>query len=240
MPVNGAEVTTAMSVAQATDYGAPLRYDVNFTIRVWLDADGQTAITTRENKFRAALQKQNQNFILYTDDNKPSSASIMVDQTANGTRVTSVSNPEAQGAEFVNRRTVVFVVNAQYHVADTERAVVSWQETLTIVGNGGPRRSWRFPVGPPPAKGIRQIITPYSLVRAVQAGRGVGYAARPNAPAMLFPAYRVNESETYGFDAPQLMGVGYDPVNFGISWSYTFERGDGPLVGFPRLPPGVI
>ena len=148
---------------------------------------------------------------------------------------------QVMGAEFVNRRTIVFSVAAEYHVLNSERAVVSWQETITIQGNGGPRKGWRFPVGPPGAKGQRQVITPYSLVRATQSGRGVGYGARPKPAAFAFnKIYCVNELETYGFEAPELMGVGYDPVNYGVSWSYVFERGDGPLAAVPKLPPGVV
>lgn len=237
MPVNGAEVTSQMSVVEATDWGMPLRYQMAYTVRVWFDGVGQLALTKSENDFRAALLKRDQDFVLFTDSGAQSSCKLLVKDTASGTRVTSISTPEAQGGEFVTRRTIAFTVVAEYDVTDSKNAVVSWQETVTVIGNGGPRRSWRFPVNAP---AVRQIVAPYSLVRATQSGQAVGYKVRPRKPLPLFPDYVVNEAESLTVVTPRYMGVGREPVDWPVSWSYTFERGDGPLVGLPRLPPGVI
>lgn len=236
-PVNGAEVTSQMSVAEATDYGLPLRYLVAYTIKVWLDGDGAAALSLAEVRLRSALMTHNQDFVLYSDSGSATSSAVYARQSANGTRVVSISAPEAQGGEYVNRRTIAFTVLAEYHVANAQNAVVSWSEAVSIVGNGGPRRVWRFPINGP---AVRQQITPYSLVRATQSGQAVGYLRRVPKPAPLFPLYMVHEAESATFQTPKYMGPTGAPVDWPTSWSYTFERGDGPLAGVPKLPPGVI
>ncbi len=236
-PTNGAEVTSQTSVAEATDWGMPLRYQVAYTVVVWLTGDTQAELSQLELGLRAALLRRNQDFALFTDAGAASSAAFYAKDSATGTKCVSISTPEAQGGEFVNRRTVQFVVVAEYHVADSENAIVSWVETVQIVGNGGPRKAWRYPINAP---GIRQVISPTSPVRATQSGQAVGYLRRPVRPPPLWPDYLMNESDTKGTGAPRYMGPTGPPVDYPVTWSYTFERGDGPLTGVPRLPPGVI
>lgn len=241
LPVNGAEVTSQMRVSQATDGGLPLRYEVTYAVLVELLGSGQADLSNQERALRAALLVPNQDFVLKTDAGAASSAAILAAQTASGTRVTAISAPEAQGAEFVAQRTLAFQVVAEYHVAGADRAVVAWEEAVQIVGTGGPRRVWRQPlVGP----GIRQQVSTHSLVRATQSGRAVGYRARPSAPLPLFPVYEVFEQRAVSRQSPRDLSGGFGGpasyVDYGIAWSYTFERGDGPLVGVPNLPPGVI
>lgn len=235
LPANAAEVTAQLSVTQFTDGGAPLRYLVAWNVLGYLEGTGQADLSAKEAAFRAALLKPGQDFGLYLDSGAMSCEGVVSARTVTGTRVVNVSAPEAQGAEFVNRRTIGFTVTAELDVANTARAVVSWAETVTVQGNGGPRRAWCFPVNGP---AFRQVVAPYSLVRATQSGAAVGYRARPAKPRPLFPDYLVNEAVTGSVATPQLLGGGY--VNYPVQWSYTFERGDGPLVGMPLLPPGVL
>lgn len=234
-PVNGAEVTSNLTVTAANSWGVPLRYMVAYNVLCYLTGSGQADLSKKELAFRAALLKPNQDFILRTDAGGVSSAAILNDQTASGTRVVSISTPESKGAEFVNRRTIAFTVTAEYHVKDTARAVVSWTETVSITGTGGPRRSWRFPIN---AKAIRQVVTPFSLVRAVQQGQAIGYLARPFAPRLLWPAYEVFDARQLSYGSAERFGDTF--INFPVSWAYQYERGDGPLVGVPLLPPGVL
>ncbi len=212
-----------------------MRYLVAYNVLLTLYGSSQDDVSRKEAAFRAALLVPNQDFVLTTDTGKVSSAAILSKDTASGTRVVSISTPEAKGAEFVTRRTIGFTVTAEYHVANTANAVVSWQEAITIVGNGGPRRSWRFPINAPP---VRQTLTPYSLVRMTQTGQAVGYQARPIKPNPLYPQYIVNDAIQTTIASPERFGNGF--VNWPIQWAYTFERGDGPLVGLPLLPPGVL
>jgi hypothetical protein len=237
MPVNGAEVTSQMQVIESTEWGAPLRYALAYNVRVWLEGDSQASLSRAELAFRAALMQRDKDFILYTDSGARSSACILVRDTASGTRVVNIGTPEAQGGEFVNRRTVTFTVVAEYHVNDAANAVVSWRESLTIIGNGKARRVWRFPINGP---AIRQTIAPASLVRAIQQGQAIGYLKRPKKSRLLFPDYLVHDQVQETSESPRFMGVGFDMVDYPVSWQYVFERGDGPLVGVPNLPPGVI
>jgi hypothetical protein len=235
LPVNGAEVTSQTTVCEATDYGAPLRYLVAYQVVVYLIGSGQAQLSLLEIALRTELSKGGKDFVLLTDTGQVSSAAILNSQTASGTRVVSISTPEAQGAEFVTRRTIAFVVTAEYHVANSDRAVLTWSESVSILGNGGPARRWRFPVNAP---GIRQTVTPSSLVRATQQGHGVGYRVPPRKPLPIWPDYQVNEAALGTIETPKFIGNDY--VNYPVSWSYQFEHGDGPLVGTPGLPPGVL
>ena len=234
-PVNGAEVTSALTVSATTSYGAPLRYLVAYNVIAYLTGSGQDALSVVEDRFRAELMKPGKDFVLRTDSGKVSSAAILSKDTASGTRVISISAPEAKGGEFATRRPIAFTVTAEFHVADTRRAVVAWTETVSIVGTGGPRRAWRFPIN---GRAVRQVVTPYSLVRATQQGQAVGYLARPTKPKPLFPAYEVFDARAGSVTSPELFGSEY--INWPVQWAYTFERGDGPLVGLPLLPPGVL
>lgn len=235
MPVNGADVTSTLAVVDSTQAGRPLRYVVAYNVTTWLDGTGQADLSQKELAFRAALLQPKKNFILKTDAGGASSAAIYTDRTATGTRVVSISTPVAQGAEFVNRRTISFTVTAEYDVADAANAVVSWTETVSIQGTGGPRRAWRFPINAP---AVRQVLTPNSLVVVTQQGQAVGYLKRPPKPAYLFPAYLVYDQPVTTIGTPTYLGNEF--VNWPIAWAYRFERGDGPLVGAPALPPGVI
>lgn len=240
LPVNGAEVTSQMRVAQAAEGGQPLRYEVTYSVTAWLDGSGQADLSNKERAMRAALLTPNRDFVLKTDAGTASSAAIYAAQTAGGTRVVSIAAPEAQGAEFVSQRTLAFQVVAEYHVSGAERAVVAWEESVQIVGTGGPRRVWRMPLAGP---GVRQQVSTHSTVRATQSGRAVGYRGRPDAARPLFPLYEALEQRIIARSSPRNLGgfSGSDEyVDYGIAWSYAFERGDGPLVGLPGLPPGVL
>ena len=234
LPVNDAEVTSAYTLI-TSDWGqTPLRYECLYSVRVVLLASGQAALTKEEKAWRDRLMTPNKDFVLKQDSGAASSAAIFVKDTMSGTRVMNIRAPESQGAEFVKRRTITFDIAATYKVKNSGAAIVSWTESVVIIGNGGPDRQWRFPLN---AVARREILSPTSLVRAVQSGSAVGHTSRPFRPLPIWPDYQVNPQDTKGIDTPMWMGREF--VNYPIRWQYTFERGDGPLIGLPSLPSGV-
>lgn len=233
--VNAAEVTNDTQ-ATISPQGLPLRYTSTYFVKAVIDGTSQSDLSNKEAALRIALARPKQDFILRTDSGAASSAAIISQATMSGTRVRGIKFEEAQGGEFVNRRTVRFVIDAEYLIANAANAIVSWTETVRITGTGGPRMVWRYPIN---AAGVLQEVSPFSPVMATQSGQAIGHTRRPNAPAPLWPwPILKNESVTLGSNAPEFLGQAY--INFGIDWSYSFERGDGPLFGVAGLPPGVV
>jgi hypothetical protein len=233
LSVNGCEVTNRTE-AVLSDFGQPVRYKTAYDVLAYIDGSGQAALSAAELKFRANLAVPYQDFKFYCDDGSLSSMSLASAATMTGLKVTNISFEEAQGGEFVNRRTAKFTVEGEYLIISARFAVISFQESLSIVGNGGPRRRWRFPMN---AAAIRQVVSRGSLVRATQSGKMVGHTTRPVRPRPIFPLYVVNEADTSGFESAKQIGRAL--IDWPVSWTYTFERGDGPLIGFPNQAPGV-
>jgi hypothetical protein len=232
-PVNAAEVTSrSRTVFSYT--GRPIRYILTYDVLATLFADGQKALSTEEDKLRTALYTPYKNLILKTDAGSASSANLINNKSITGVRL--VSGPdfgEAKGGEFVNRRTASFSMEAEYILKGTENAVISWQESVTIVGNGGPDRFWRFPLNANP---IRQQKTPYSLITATQQGQATGHTRRPTRPLPMWPDFLVNPSDTTGGGTPEPKGLAF--LNWPIQWAYQFQSGiTGSMIGFPSLPP---
>jgi hypothetical protein len=230
-PSDAAEVTSRTET-EFSYSGRPIRYRVTYSINVTLLADGQTALSVQENLLRDALSIPYQDFSLLTDAGQPSSATLLNRNSATGVRL--VSGPdfkEAQAAEFVNRRTAEFELAAEYIIKGAENAVVSWTESVSIVGDGGPRRFWRFPMNADP---IRQVLAKRSLVRATQSGSAVGHTRPPPRPLPIWPDFKVSEGQGKVDDTPDPKGRAY--LNWPVKWSYAFESGF-PLVGLPSLPP---
>jgi hypothetical protein len=205
-----------------------------YSVEVVIDGNGQAELSAKEFYWRNALASPNRDFVLKQNSGAASSAAIFVRDTMSGTRVANIACNEATGGEFVNRRTIRFQVHATYKVKNSDGAVVAWQESIVIVGNGGPDYQWRFPVN---AGAIREMISPTSLVRATQSGMAIGHTIRPFRPNPIWPVYMKNIEDVKGIDTPQFAGREY--INYPVRWSYTFERGDGPLIGLPNLPSGA-
>jgi hypothetical protein len=231
-PTNAVEVTSS-SRTEFSSFGRPVRYVVTYDCSGVVDGEGQAELTRAEDALRAALLTPYQDLMLKTDSGGNSSAGMISKNSLSGVRL--VSGPdfrEAQGAEFVTRRTFSFSMQAEYMIRGAENAVISWTETVSITGNGGPRRNWRFPLNTTP---IRQEVTKYSLVRATQSGSAVGHTKRPTRPLPIWPLLMVNEADTKSYEDPESKGQAY--INWPVRWSYQFEVGGQQLAGFPNLPP---
>lgn len=233
LPVNGADVTTQVTAVAYSAAGNPIRYGQTVAVVAWLDGEGQAALAAKEAALRAALARPHQDLLWRLDSGALSPVSMADVGSLSGNRV--VTGPtfqnEARDGEYVTQRTARFEVYAEYGVANSQAAVTRWSELVTVTGDGGPDRRWRFPLN---ARPVRVVVSPFSLVTAVQSGEGFGHLVRPNPPPPLFPAYLVRNRSSTGRIAPTPVGRG--SVNPGTRWSYVFEA-DGPLVGNPTPAP---
>lgn len=97
-----------------------------------------------------------------------------------GTRIVARSFPKGEGAELVNRRSFSFTVQAIYAAAGNED-LISWQEQVEVIGNGGPDFFVLQGTGSPVA-----IITATNTpVKIRQSGMAVGYAGYPIPPGYV-------------------------------------------------------
>lgn len=228
-----ADVTSRTRIGERSVRDVPVSYITALDITVTMYGSTQAALSVLEAQLRSILtQTPRKDVTLRMTSGVPSSMALANARSISGVRL--VSGPDfkkSQGSEFVNHRTASFTMEAEYPIVNTANAVLSWTETVSIVGNGGPDRKWRFPLN---ARPIRQTITEYSLVRATQTGQAVGWLKLPSAPLPLWPGLEVNPGHSVARDSPEPRGQG--DVKYPVRWSYTFESG-GPLVGLPSLAP---
>jgi hypothetical protein len=217
-----------------SDSGRPVRYVTRVNVSGWLEADGQAALSTLEASLRNALATPYQDLKFLTDDGRVTATSLLNASSLSGVRV--VDGPTfdgTSGAEYATLRQFRFEAEAEYLVRSASAAVLSFQESVSVTGDGGPRLRLRVPVNASII--IPQVVTPRSVVRAVQSGQAVGHLGYPAAPPPLWPRpiYQGDQSDVQR-QSPRRLGLAF--VEYGIAWRYAFES-DGPLVGAPNLPP---
>lgn len=232
-PTNAAAVTSRVEVIQSGN-GRPIRQKMYLDVTASIYGDGQAALTLQENAVRLALSQPYFDIRLKQDSGADSALRLLQNSSLSGTRVTSGPNfTDAQGPEYVKVRTLDFTAEAEFLLPNSN-VVISWVETVGYVGNGGPVRRYRYPVGGISLDPIRQIVTPRSLITYTQSGESVGHLGYYD-PVMLFNrAYLVNEREAVQRRTPKPIGRSW--VEYSLSWNYIFEIPFKVLVG-QYLPP---
>jgi len=232
-PVSSATIATATR-AVLSDTGRVVRYVVRAQVEGALAGADQAANILLEAALRAALQVQYQDLRLLADTSPVVTATGLINATSlSGVRIVegpNFANPYG-GAEFATIRGFAFAAEAEYLAPDGAGAILSFAESLSITGDGGPTTRWRRPVNGPP---VLQVIYPSSTVTAVQRGRAVGHTAAPPIPFPLWPEFEQTDRRVIEVDSPKRLGQGL--IEYGVSWTYQFEA-DRPLVGFPGIPP---
>ncbi|MDB5308146.1 MAG: hypothetical protein JWO38_2348 [Gemmataceae bacterium] len=232
MPINGATTTSRVRPVLASS-GRPIRYVAQIEVKVWLIGNGQADLTAQENTLNAALLVPYQNLVLYQDTGFPTGTNLINPASISGVRVVEGPSYEndARDGEYVTQRTCRFVCEAEYVVPGAAAAMLSFTESVSINGTGGPVFRWRPLINAPP---VRQIIYPASTVKATQAGSAVGHLGYPPVPPPLWPDVEMVDQRSVTAGSPRRLGQGF--VEWPVQWRYTFEA-YGPLVGLPSLPP---
>lgn len=230
---NGCDITSRTRLI-TSESGRPIRYLTRCSVAGWLEADGQAAISTAEAALRAALRINYVDLKFLTDSGAATATSLINSQTYSGVRVVDGPNFEGrEGAEYATVRQFTFDVEAEYLIADAANAVLSFTETVSISGDGGPRTILRTPINTPVL--VRQIVSQKTPVRATQSGRAVGHTRYPSAALPIWPRpIFLGDQSTVTRENPRQLGLGY--VEYPIAWNYAFES-DTPLVGAPGRPP---
>ncbi len=232
-PVNGCDLTSRTRLV-TSDSGRPVRYVTRVDVEGELEGDGQAALSAQEAALRAALLINYVDLAFRSDSGGVTAVSLLNSASLSGVRV--VDGPifaGSDGAEYATLRRFSFTVEAEFVIANAANAVLSFTETLSITGDGGPDTILRIPINVPLL--VRQQISPRTPVFATQTGRAVGHTKYPPVPGPLWPRPTLQGKRTQiNRENPRQLGLAC--VEYPVSWSYQYES-DVPLVGVPGLPP---
>jgi hypothetical protein len=192
-----------------------------------LIASTQAAIKTAIDELIAAYADDGKDAGLYHDDDSVSSHFLDSSASLGGVRVVSgPSFPRGDGAEYATGRDFTIVLEADFPVSGEQLS--SFQESLRIVGTGGPRFAVVEVLNGLPQP---QLVQQRTSVVATQSGRAVALSAYPLVPPPIFPVFELQDRREIGQGSPTLNGNEF--VNFPVSWVYHFHA-PGPLFARPN------
>ena len=235
-PVNGVD-TTSHTRLVLSDHGRPLRYVFGVNVTAYLDGSGQADLTAKETLLRAQLLVPYVNLVLKQDSGAASATALVSNNSLSGVRVVDGPHFENQAGdgEYVVQRVARFTVEAEFLIPSGANAVVRFSESVSITGTGDAEVAWRYPVN---ARPVRQIVRPYTTIKATQRGTIVGHRAYLNPPPPLWPDAELKHlRKPADKESPRRIGPGAGGlVDFPVSYEYVFESGV-PLIGLPTPPP---
>jgi len=157
-----------------------------------------------------------------------------------GTQVQSFSwlpgfdGARGSGAEGILRRTFHLVMYGD-NIVTSDTDLMSWQETLSATGDGGPRI---VPVGSLNGLVQAQQVQSFTPYFATQSGFAVGLTNYPFSPLPLYAGqpnvFYFPESANIALVSPKSLGINLN-TGYGIRWSFRCWS-PFPLLGTPILP----
>jgi hypothetical protein len=195
---------------------------------------GVADLSNWEGQVRDALAVPYDDIYLAADDGSPTASRLTNPASISGVVVSDGPHfPERTTPEWVRVRTVRFTGVAEYVFRGAENALVSFAQTISITGNGGPMRRWRIPVNE--YDPIRQRVSKGSIVRLVQSGAAIGHLGYPDPPAPLWDRdLLVNEAEAVTKEVGKPIGKAW--VENVTRWNYIFENNKPLNAAIPLLP----
>ena len=153
---------------------------------------------------------------LFEDDGTRTVYFLDTNTAIGGVKVVKFAFIDGRGASYVTH--LRFAVTLQAEFPDAVANLMSWNETLSFVGDTGPQFAWSFPlVGTP----VRQIVTQKTTQRITQSGFAVGYLRREFAPPPRWPQYVLPDQKKVSSGTPEANAGRFE--GFPVSWSYEFE-----------------
>lgn len=173
------------------DKGAAIGHSVTWEINGRLVAASQAALFTAMEDLENAYSVNNKNISFETTDGTVIHQ-IKLAQTGQGIKIASFVWPMGQDAVLATFADYQIMVKAEVALVGSGpggNSLLSFQEAISIVGTGGPRRVVREMLNGPP---IEQIVSSFTLGRATQSGTATGWNSYPNPGIVIFPAYLIN------------------------------------------------
>lgn len=177
-------------------------------------AAGQAAIESRRREIEQAYALEGQRATLYSDAGSPT---YQLDSPL-GVRVLDLTWLQEDGkAHYATGLPFRITLEAENTIDDGD-TLVSYVETVTRVGTGGPRVLWpELDNGP----AIPQIVASNPNVVIVQEGEAVGSLAYPAFSLPLFLPPNLDEAGMIqSRSTPRVDGLGL--TDWPIRWQYTF------------------
>lgn len=220
-------VSESLSSEHGIVYAIRERWDIEGRLQIsdqGTAAANQAAMTTAIDALVEAYSQNGRDIGLYTDAGVLTSHSMKSSATRSGVRVVQPpSFPDGRGAEYSTYRTYTLAVEAEF-TPSGGGTLVSWSETISFQGTGGPRWGYLEPINGPPQQ---QMFSQTSTQWAYQRGRAVNRGDFSPVPSPRWPTQEHGDLRDIQFEVPA--------DNSGrriTTWSYVFEA-PGGLGGLP-------
>lgn len=177
-----------ISISKRTNYTNLVPQNVVHTwnVKGKKHAASQSALTTALIALEAAV-RDGQDIGLYLDDQATLTAHYLVNSRAlGGNRIVEpVHYPLGDGgkdAQYSTYRDWAFTLEATYAISD--RAMISFEETIEFEGDGGPRTVWlETAIGLPQ----EQTVSQFTSYKAIQSGSAKQLGSYPTYPGPIWP-----------------------------------------------------
>jgi hypothetical protein len=181
-------------------------------------ADTQAELRTAIEALGAAYDRDYYDAGLYHDDGVRSAHGLDNSSSINGVRVHGLSYPNGGDGEYATGRTYSITLQADY--LNLEDSIYSFEESIHLVGTGGPR--WELvprPRGLPIPLMVNEITPQY----IVQQGEAIGWQAQPILPPPMLPEdWEHRDRRMVVVRSPQLIGR-HGKYMWPIRWRYSFS-----------------
>lgn len=195
-----------------------------WTITGWKTGTDAADLTSKLTAMEIACLADGFDLLFYDNNGAPTSHGIFSGDTINGVQsVGPVHYPGANpgiwgmGTEYVNKRTYRVVFQGDYPGADD---LVSWDESITKTGTGGPKFIWQESLTSSPQL---QTTKQFTKCQLIQQGHAVGFLSRPAPASPLYgdPFFQHDKAMTR-IETPRYQGLNLS-THWPIHWRYVFE-----------------
>lgn len=177
--------------------------------------DTQAEITAKVQELINAYSVDYVNCALHQDDGTATPHGLDNGTSLTGVHVIQRSWPKGGPSEYATARTFSVTLEAEY--PDTDSQLVEWEESLSYVGNTGPR----FIVQDTYFGPFAQLTALKTTQRIVQFGRAVGFTAYVLPPGPLFPLIEHQDRRMVTLGSGKMQGQ--VACYFPTSWAYHFS-----------------
>ena len=217
-PANEVNLVSVQQYPVYTDrlYRRTSRY--RMTIAGELQYATQAELTTKITELMAAYDYDGYEAGLYQDDGTVTRHHLPLNgNLISGPRIMYRDFPKGDAAEYATKRTFRVVLEAEY--LEVESQLVSFQETLSFRGTGGPL--WRMKMY---AKGVPkpELLAQKTPQQIIQHGTVVGLQGYPLGflPAPLFPQWEHANQRSFNIQSPRRYGNMF--LDFPMTYAYVF------------------
>lgn len=232
---SGEAAVTIRREALRNESDAAYAMEVTWDIDLWIHAETQAELLARKIQLEQVYSTEGKDVRLLFADGTVAHE-MRNSYAAGGIKLlTPLSYPEGRGAEWSTYRTIQYSLGGEFPLNNQEANLLTWTETVSHQGTGGPRLVLIEILNGPPQD---QITNQRTICRVTQTGSATGYTRYPAVPAPLFPNWEKLDQRQIDRTSPRARNVGASRTftDWRVNWSYTFEM---PTLSpaFPNLKP---